>query len=64
MSGRAGRRNKDDKGIVIVMVDEVNSAEQIKHILTGKADPLNSSFHLGYVWIFPPFYRELDTICY
>ncbi|KNB41803.1 hypothetical protein JH06_4702 [Blastocystis sp. subtype 4] len=48
MSGRAGRRNKDAKGIVIQIVDEVNQSDGIKHILTGKADPLFSSFHLGY----------------
>ena len=48
MSGRAGSRNKDAKGIVIQIVDEVNQSDGIKHILTGKADPLFSSFHLGY----------------
>lgn len=48
MSGRAGRRNKDAKGIVIQIVDEANQSEGIKHILTGKADPLFSSFHLGW----------------
>ena len=47
MSGRAGRRNKDAKGIVIQIVDEANQSDGIKHILTGKADPLYSSFHLG-----------------
>ena len=47
MSGRAGRRNKDNKGIVIQIVDEAGKADEIKHILTGKADPLFSSFHLG-----------------
>lgn len=49
MSGRAGRRNKDAKGIVIQIVDEANQSDGIKHILTGKADALYSSFHLGYV---------------
>ena len=47
MSGRAGRRNKDNKGIVIQIVDEAGKADEIKHILTGKADPLMSSFHFG-----------------
>lgn len=47
MSGRAGRRNKDAKGIVIQIVEEAKQNEEIKHILTGKADPLLSSFHLG-----------------
>ena len=49
MRGRAGRRNKDAKGIVIQIVDEANQSDGIKHILTGKADPLFSSFHLGCV---------------
>ena len=49
MSGRAGRRNKDAKGIVIQIVDEANQSDGIKHILTGKADPLFSSYHLGCV---------------
>lgn len=48
MSGRAGRRNKDAKGIVIQMVDEAKNADAVKNILTGQADPLYSSFHLGY----------------
>lgn len=48
MSGRAGRRNKDKKGIVIQIIDEANQGDNIKHILTGQADPLFSSFHLGY----------------
>lgn len=48
MSGRAGRRNKDKKGIVIQIIDEANQSDVIKHILTGQADPLYSSFHLGY----------------
>ena len=48
MSGRAGRRNKDKKGIVIQIIDEANEGDNIKNILTGQADPLYSSFHLGY----------------
>ena len=48
MSGRAGRRNKDKKGIVIQIIDEASEGDNIKHILTGQADPLFSSFHLGY----------------
>ncbi|XP_043209434.1 exosome RNA helicase MTR4-like [Amphibalanus amphitrite] len=48
MSGRAGRRGKDDKGIVILMVDENMSPAVGKNLVKGQADPLNSAFHLTY----------------
>lgn len=48
MSGRAGRRGIDDRGIVILMVDEKISPSVGKQIVKGQADPLNSAFHLTY----------------
>ncbi|XP_074105985.1 exosome RNA helicase Mtr4 [Cotesia typhae] len=48
MSGRAGRRGLDEKGIVILMVDEKVSPAVGKDIVLGKADPINSAFHLTY----------------
>ncbi|KAF6125883.1 Mtr4 exosome RNA helicase [Phyllostomus discolor] len=48
MSGRAGRRGMDDRGIVILMVDEKMSPTVGKQLLKGSADPLNSAFHLTY----------------
>ncbi|KAK7081865.1 Exosome RNA helicase MTR4 [Halocaridina rubra] len=48
MSGRAGRRGKDDKGIVIMMVDEKLNTSVVKNLVHGKADPINSAFHLTY----------------
>lgn len=48
MSGRAGRRGLDDKGIVILMIDEKVSKVAGKEIVQGKADPINSAFHLTY----------------
>lgn len=48
MSGRAGRRGLDDRGIVIMMVDEELDPPVAKNMIQGAADPLNSSFHLGY----------------
>ena len=48
MSGRAGRRGIDEKGITILMVDEKMDTEVAKSMLKGHSDPLNSSFHLCY----------------
>jgi ATP-dependent RNA helicase DOB1 len=48
MSGRAGRRGKDDRGIVILCVDEKMEPQVARGMLKGHADSLNSSFHLGY----------------
>ncbi|XP_052870267.1 exosome RNA helicase MTR4 isoform X2 [Anopheles cruzii] len=48
MSGRAGRRGLDDKGIVILMIDEAVSPAVGREIVQGKPDPINSAFHLTY----------------
>ncbi|CAA0833585.1 RNA helicase- ATP-dependent- SK12/DOB1 protein [Striga hermonthica] len=48
MSGRAGRRGIDERGICILMVDEKLEPSTAKTMLKGSADPLNSAFHLSY----------------
>ena len=48
MSGRAGRRGLDDRGIVIMMIDEKMEPGIAKDIVRGEQDKLNSAFYLGY----------------
>lgn len=69
MSGRAGRRGLDDRGIVIQMIDEKMEPSAAKEMLKGNADPLNSTFHLGCEFsaasgVCPSFSHSLpQTIC-
>lgn len=48
MSGRAGRRGIDERGIVIMMIDEKMEPDTAKQIVRGEQDKLNSAFYLGY----------------
>ena len=48
MSGRAGRRGIDVRGIVILMIDEKMSPSVGKDLIKGKPDAINSTFHLTY----------------
>ncbi|KAJ1383224.1 rRNA-processing arch domain [Sesbania bispinosa] len=48
MSGRAGRRGIDERGICILMVDEKMEPSTAKMMVKGAADSLNSAFHLSY----------------
>ncbi|KAF3969751.1 hypothetical protein ACB098_01G234900 [Castanea mollissima] len=48
MSGRAGRRGIDRRGICILMLDDKLEPSTAKMMLKGSADCLNSAFHLSY----------------
>jgi len=48
MSGRAGRRGIDDRGIVILCVTTKMEPQVPKDLIQGEANPLNSAFRLTY----------------
>jgi replicative superfamily II helicase len=64
MSGRAGRRGKDDRGNVIQMLDEKMEPAVTKGMIYGESDPLYSSYkvkklcHLIYI----SFYHCFDFV--
>ncbi|KAM0901091.1 hypothetical protein ACQ4PT_020225 [Festuca glaucescens] len=51
MSGRAGRRGKDERGICVIMIDEKMEMSVIKDMVLGKPAPLISTFRLSYYTI-------------
>ena len=61
MSGRAGRRGKDERGIVILMVDEKMEPQVAKNMVKGSADALNSSFHIGNFQLFLFIFNMLNS---
>lgn len=48
MSGRAGRRGKDSKGIVIMMVNDSMTPSVGRSLIKGAPNPIDSAFHLTY----------------
>ncbi|CAE5975574.1 unnamed protein product [Arabidopsis arenosa] len=51
MSGRAGRRGKDERGICIIMIDEQMEMNTLRDMMLGKPAPLLSTFRLSYYTI-------------
>ena len=48
MSGRAGRRNNDTFGAVVITASKEVDEAEVKSLLKGDAQPLNSEFHITY----------------
>ena len=48
MSGRAGRRGKDDRGLCIIMVDQDMEEAACRSMVCGRPSPMISSFKLSY----------------
>lgn len=48
MSGRAGRRGLDDKGVVVMMLDTKMEPPVARDMVKGAPDQLRSAFHLNY----------------
>lgn len=48
MSGRAGRRDVDDRGFVIMMINQELKEEDCRKMMSGESDTLKSSFRLTY----------------
>ncbi|OHT00605.1 Superkiller viralicidic activity 2-like 2 [Tritrichomonas foetus] len=48
MSGRAGRRNNDNFGAVVISASGEADKDQTHDLLTSGAQPLNSEFHVTY----------------
>ena len=48
MTGRAGRRGKDSRGNCIVLYDGQQTLYDVRNVITGDLEPINSHFSLSY----------------
>lgn len=56
MAGRAGRRGKDDRGIVMYLPDrEPASLEEVKKMMTGGSQKISSKMDFGYDFLIKTF---------
>ena len=61
MAGRAGRRGKDDKGIVIYLPNkEPEEPLDVKNMMTGKTVSVNSQMDFGYDYILSTMFYGKD----
>jgi superfamily II RNA helicase len=52
MAGRAGRRGKDDRGVVLYLPDrEAEEAEDVKRMMTGRRATFQSRMNFGYEFL-------------
>eukprot|EP00803_Ostreobium_quekettii_P000360 evm.model.scf_2577.3 EVM.evm.TU.scf_2577.3 scf_2577:12172-20282(+) len=58
MSGRAGRRGIDDRGIVILMMHSRMDAKTVRDLLKGGAYPIHSEFRVSYSMLLNMFKLE------
>lgn len=63
MSGRAGRRGLDARGVSVVLLAERLEPEQLRSLMGGKdVDPLDSAFYLSYSTVLNLAQRG-DAVC-
>lgn len=61
MAGRAGRRGKDDKGIVLYLpIKEPEEPLLVKQMMTGKTVSVNSQMNFHYDYILATMFYEKD----
>ena len=65
MCGRAGRRGKDDKGYIFVLIADKNASldrQKFIDMASGKGTTVKSQFRLSYKVIINFFYRNIKNI--
>jgi len=64
MAGRAGRRGIDPEGKCLVALDAPEAEEEVRQLLTGEPEPIQSRFRVGYssAALLVDIYREPVSI--